>query len=94
MVKINKIGIEDLEKLRKDSTMIKTNIHYPINNSLIWDFIKENYRLLNDLNEISTLGHENYRAEVKKTYFRINDFYDALGGIHGKFSFAVADDVQ
>jgi hypothetical protein len=43
-VKINKIaiqeGYEDLEQFRQDSTVIETNIHYSINNSLVWDCIK------------------------------------------------------
>jgi len=77
MVEINKIaieeGIEELEKFREDSTVVETNIHYPTNNSLVWDCIKESHRLLNHLKkEISTLGYENYRTEGKKTYFKIN----------------------
>jgi IS5 family transposase len=45
LVELNKItineGIEDLEKIRQDSTVVETNIHYPTNNSLLWDCIKE-----------------------------------------------------
>jgi IS5 family transposase len=77
MVEINKIaieeGIEDLEKFREDSTVVETNIHYPTNNSLLWDCIKESHRLLNYLKEeIDTLEYENYRTEGKKTHFKIN----------------------
>ena len=43
LVELNKIaineGIEDLEKIRQDSTVVETNIHYPTNNSLLWDCI-------------------------------------------------------
>jgi len=28
-------GLEDIEKLRKDSTVVESNIYYPTNNSLI-----------------------------------------------------------
>jgi len=77
MVEINKIaieeGIEGLEKFREDSTVVETNIHYPTNNSLVWDCIKESHRLLGHLQkEIGILGYENYRKEGKKTYFKIN----------------------
>jgi len=76
MVEINKIaieeGIEDLEKFREDSTVVETNIHYPTNNSIVWDCIKESHRLLEHLKEeIGTLGYQNYRREGKKTYFKI-----------------------
>ena len=77
MVEINKIaieeGIEDLEKFREDSTVVETNIHYPTNNSLVWDCIKESHLHLKHLKgEIETLDYENYRTEGKKTYFKIN----------------------
>jgi IS5 family transposase len=77
MVEINKIaieeGIEDLGKFREDSTVVETNIHYPTNNSLVWDCIKESHRLLKRLkHEIDTIGYEDYRREGKKTYFKIN----------------------
>jgi len=44
MVELNKIaiaeGLEDIKSFRQDSTVIETNIHYPTNNSLVWDCIK------------------------------------------------------
>jgi len=77
MVAINKIaieeGIEDLSKFREDSTVVETNIHYPTNNSLVWDCIKESHRLLKKLQEeIGALDYQDYRTEGKKTYFKIN----------------------
>jgi len=77
MVEINKIaieeGIEDLSKFRQNSTVIETNIHYPTNNSLVWDCIKESHRLLSKLkDEIGLLDYQSYRKEGKKTYFKIN----------------------
>ena len=77
MYEINKIaineGIEDLTKFREDSTVVETNIHYPTNNSLVWDCINESDRLLRHLREeITTLSYEDYWKEGKKTYFKIN----------------------
>jgi IS5 family transposase len=77
LVELNKIaiseGIEDLEKIRQDSTVVQTNIHYPTNNSLLWDCIKEAYRLLGHLKEEAEgLSYLDYSKEGKKTYFKIN----------------------
>ncbi len=77
MVALNKIsiteGVEDVEKLRIDSTVVETNIHYPTNNSLVWDCIKESHRLLEDLHEeISHFEYRDYMKGAKKTYFKIN----------------------
>ena len=77
MIEINKIaineGLEDLEKFRQDSTVVETNIHYPTNNSLVWDCIKESERLLKHLKkEIESLSYEEYCKKAKQTYFKIN----------------------
>lgn len=77
LVELNKIaiceGIEDLEKIRQDSTVVEANIHYPTNNSLLWDCIKEAYRLLGHLKEeVEGLSYLDYSKEGKKTYFKIN----------------------
>lgn len=77
MVSLNKIaineGMEDVEKLRQDSTVIESNIHYPTNNSLVWDCIKESHRLLAHLQkEIKDLDYRNYIKTAKKTFYKIN----------------------
>ena len=71
LIAINKIaineGLEDLEKIRPDSTTVETNIHYPTNNSLVWDCIKESNRLLLQLKkEISDLDYRDYTRSAKK----------------------------
>jgi len=72
LVAINE-GLEDLEKFRQDPTVIETNIHYPTNNSLVWDCIKESERLLKHLKkEVKNLSYEEFRAKAKKIYFQIN----------------------
>lgn len=78
MVELNKIaiaeGLEDVEKLRQDSTTVETNIHYPTNNSLVWDCIKESNRLLLQLKEeITDLDYRDYTVSAKKTFFKINN---------------------
>jgi IS5 family transposase len=78
LVALNKIaigeGLEDLNKLRQDSTVVETNIHYPTNNSLVWDCIKESHRLLTYLaDEINELDYRDYTKDAKKTFYKINN---------------------
>jgi len=77
MIAMNKIaigeGLEDVQEFRQDTTVIETDIHYPTNNSLVWDCIKECERLLIRLKEeIETLDFEKYQKNAKKIYFKIN----------------------
>ena len=78
LVELNKIaieqGLEDIQSLRQDTTVIETNIHYPTNNAILWDCIKEANRLLNHLKEeMGELKYMNYSERAKKTYFKINN---------------------
>ncbi|TSA33492.1 MAG: ISNCY family transposase, partial [Porphyromonadaceae bacterium] len=45
LYRINQIAIgesyEDVQQLCQDTTVVQSNIHYPTNNSLVWDCIKE-----------------------------------------------------
>ncbi|MFA4851023.1 MAG: ISNCY family transposase [Bacteroidales bacterium] len=77
LVEINKIaiseGLEDLKSVSQDSTVVKTNIHYPTNNSLVWDCVKTSTRLLTQLKqEIDTLEFIDYTKSAKKTFYEIN----------------------
>ncbi len=78
LIELNKIaigeGLEDLKKIRQDSTVIETNIHYPTNNSLVWDCIKESHRLLEKLDqEVDGVNYRDYTKGAKRTYFKINN---------------------
>lgn len=78
MMAINKLaieeGLESVEQFRQDSFVVESNIHYPTNNSLVWDCIKESHRLLEHLaQEVSELKYQDYKKGAKKTYFKINN---------------------
>jgi len=78
MVAINKIGmgegIEDGRSIRTDSTVIETNIHYPTNNSLIWDCMKTIDRLLKKLKETGVeIKVRSYKKQAKKNLYKINN---------------------
>ena len=77
MVELNRIaiteGLEDVKKFRQDTTVVETNIHYPTNNSLVWDCIKESERLLKHLKEeIEGGDYKENVKKAKKAYFKIN----------------------
>jgi IS5 family transposase len=79
MVEINRImmqeeGIEDGRSLRTDSTVVETDIHYPTNNTLIWDCMKTSHRLLKKLAEEGKIKKvRNYQKQGKKNEFKINN---------------------
>jgi len=59
-------GYEDISKIRQDSTVVKSNIHYPTNNALVWDCIKESHRLLSHLKEeVGTFSFIDYTNSAK-----------------------------
>jgi IS5 family transposase len=78
MIAINKIaigeGLEDGKSIRTDSTVVETNIHYPTNNSLVWDCIKTIDRLLKKLKDSGVqMKSRSYRKQAKKNHYKINN---------------------
>jgi IS5 family transposase len=78
LYELNKIaineGLEDVSKVCMDTTVIETNVHYPTNNSLVWDCIHESQRLLNHLKEeVNSLTVRDYTKSAKKGYYLINN---------------------
>lgn len=67
-------GLEDINAIRTDSTVVKSNIHYPTNNALVWDSIKESHRLLDHLaKQTEGLLFRDYRKSAKRNYYKINN---------------------
>ena len=77
LIQLNKIaidqGLEVVNALRTDSTVIETNIHYPTNNSLVWDCVKEAHQLLEKLSVTEQVKVRDYRKGVKSNHFKINN---------------------
>jgi IS5 family transposase len=78
MIGINKIamgeGLEDGKSIRTDSTVVETNIHYPTNNSLVWDCIKTIDRLLKKLKDSGVdIKPRSYKKQAKKHHYKINN---------------------
>jgi IS5 family transposase len=77
LYRINQIaigeGYEDVQQLCQDTTVVESNIHYPTNNSLVWDCIKECDRQLGLLQkEVADFSFIDYKKGAKKTYFKLN----------------------
>ena len=75
---LNKIalteGFEDLEKLRTDTSVVKNYIHYPTNNSLVWDCIHESHRLLKRLkDEHEGIHYRDYTKGAKEMHYKLNN---------------------
>ena len=68
------IGFEKGRKIRIDSTAVETNIHYPTDNSLIWDCVRVATRLA-EYARSELLGEDYYFPNrtrvVKKRHFQI-----------------------
>jgi IS5 family transposase len=78
LIELNRIaiteGLEDIQSIRQDTTVVQSNIHHPTNNSILWDCIKETNRLLRHLKEeVNGLKYMDYSTEAKKTFFKINN---------------------
>jgi transposase, IS5 family len=78
MIALNKIamgeGLEDGKSIRTDSTVVETNIHYPTNNSLVWDCIKTIDRLLKKLKDSGVeIKPRSYKKQAKKHHYKINN---------------------
>lgn len=66
------LGVDDGQKIRTDSTVVKTNIHYPNNASLSWDCIHVSSRLLRRVGSLLTdISFRSYAKSGKKLFFKI-----------------------
>jgi IS5 family transposase len=50
------LGLENGKKLRVDTTVVETDIHYPTDSTLLWDTVRVVTRLIGDLDELLPLG--------------------------------------
>ena len=50
------LGLENGKKLRVDTTVVETDIHYPTDSTLLWDTVRVVTRLVGDLDELLPEG--------------------------------------
>jgi IS5 family transposase len=59
------LGLEDGTKLRVDTTVVQTDIHYPTDSTLLWDLVRVLSRLLGRLGELIGQRIKGYRNRTR-----------------------------
>jgi IS5 family transposase len=59
------LGLEDGKKLRVDTTVVETNIHYPTDGTLLWDSVRTITRLVEDLHDKLPQGVQGFTNRTR-----------------------------
>src|ERR1700728_3057827 len=65
------LGVEDGKKLRVDTTVVETNIHYPTDATLLWDSVRTITRLMGDLHRKLPHGVEGFTQSTRSARRRM-----------------------
>ena len=65
------LNLEDGKKLRVDTTMVETNIHYPTDATLLWDVVRTLTRLVGELHEQLPNGVKGFTNRTKSARRRM-----------------------
>ena len=65
------LGLEDGKKLRVDTTVVETNVHYPTDATLLWDSVRTLTRLVDDLHEKLPDGVEGFTHRTRSARRRM-----------------------
>ena len=65
------LGVEDGKKLRVDTTVVETNIHYPTDATLLWDSVRTITRLMGDLNDKLPNGVQGFTNRTRSARRRM-----------------------
>src|SRR5450432_2375054 len=65
------LGLEDGKKLRVDTTVVETNIHYPTDATLLWDVVRTLTRLVGELQEQLPNGVKGFTNRTKSARQRM-----------------------
>ena len=67
------LGLEDGKKLRVDTTVVETNIHYPTDATLLWDVVRTLTRLVEDLHEQLPNGVKGFTNRTRSARRRMQE---------------------
>lgn len=67
------LGLEDGHKLRVDTTVVETDIHYPTDATLLWDAVRVLTRLVGDLHEKLPHGVEGFTHRTRSARRRMQE---------------------
>ena len=65
------LGVEDGKKLRVDTTVVETNIHYPTDATLLWDSVRTITRLVEDLHDKLLNGVQGFTNRTRSARRRM-----------------------
>ena len=67
------LGLEDGNKLRVDTTVVETNVHYPTDATLLWDAVRTITRLVEDLAEKLPQGVKGFTNRTRSARRRMQE---------------------
>src|SRR5450759_1543833 len=65
------LGLEDGKKLRVDTTVVETHIHYPTDGTLLWDSVRTITRLVEDLHDKLPNGVQGFTNRTRSARRRM-----------------------
>ena len=68
-----KLELEDGKKLRVDTTVVETNVHYPTDATLLWDTVRTLTRLVGDLHERLPRGVKSFTDRTRSARRRMQE---------------------
>ena len=67
------LGLENGKKLRVDTTVVETDIHYPMDSTLLWDAVRVVSRLVGDLDELLPEGVPGFTNRTRSARRRMQE---------------------
>jgi IS5 family transposase len=67
------LGLENGKKLRVDTTVVETDIHYPTDSTLLWDTVRVVTRLIGDLDELLPQGVQGFSNRSRSARRRMQE---------------------
>lgn len=67
------MGLENGKKLRVDTTVVETDIHYPTDSTLLWDTVRVITRLVGNLNDLLPHGVPGFTSRTRSARRRMQE---------------------
>jgi IS5 family transposase len=67
------LGLEDGKRLRVDTTVVETNVHFPTDATLLWDAVRTVTRLVGHLHKILPRGVEGFTKRTRSARRRMQE---------------------
>jgi len=67
------LGLEDGKRLRVDTTVVETDVHFPTDATLLWDTVRTVTRLVMDLDERLPRGVQGFTNRTRSARRRMQE---------------------